>query len=806
MIEADEIQRWHPDGRYDTTIYRKEYTAEIRSELVNQNKSGLRGFQIIDDSVYFYSHELDGNLVLHKVKNDGGKEETLLSVPVDGTIADVCGIEPGKIYFALNDGIIRYIDSDKTIKEFIPGRLAGESLNTYSYHYKNGNLFFLDVFSHVIFRTDNASILERIKVDNLQPYGYDDKTALISMFSSGFDGKICAVEKNSGNIIVFDSQKKSLIHFDSLKKNGWMIAFSVVVIFSGLAGFISIILLIYYIFAGVFNRKIPLIFKSTVIYLPIILTGLYITLTIFFNSFNTLIDEENNSRFSQMAQFGAKFISADDLASLHSLRDYNSESYERLKSQMNLTINNNQDPWNADLNVYLYKTRDDGIFYIIDSFGFDFLFPYAVQPAHADVFRDGKIRTARYVDESGEWISGISPVISSTGKIVGIYEVSKKLMVAAERQKQFRNGLILSIVYIVVPMLVIFAIMSYFLLRNIRKLHKSISEVAKKNFDVSVKIRSRDEIEDLGNGFNAMSRELNSYISEINLLHSASMRFVPKQFLKFLNKRKLSDVNLGDQINLEMTILFSDIRNFTTLSEDMTPEETFNFINSYLNCMGPVISRNHGFIDKYIGDAIMALFPDFADSAILAAIDMQKMLVQFNSERKMKGLSEIAIGIGLHSGDLMLGIIGEEERIDSTVLSDAVNLASRLESLTKHYHTSIIVSGDVLDACIKPERFNSRLIDRVIVKGKSGVISIYEIFDGDDETQVALKKAAMPVLMEAYALYQKADFATSRELFKSILIENPDDAIAKIYDLRCDKMMQGQVPEDWDGITVYSSK
>ncbi|EDN72477.1 adenylate/guanylate cyclase [Beggiatoa sp. SS] len=144
------------------------------------------------------------------------------------------------------------------------------------------------------------------------------------------------------------------------------------------------------------------------------------------------------------------------------------------------------------------------------------------------------------------------------------------------------------------------------------------------------------------------------FYQEITDLNKAYERFVPHEFLRLLNKRSVVDVALGDQVEKEMTILFSDIRGFTALSEKMSPQENFNFINTYLSQMEPIITQYQGFIDKYIGDAIMALFPGQADEAVQGSIAMLKQLVEYNQQRQSAGLDPIAIGIGLNTGALML--------------------------------------------------------------------------------------------------------------------------------------------------------
>lgn len=229
----------------------------------------------------------------------------------------------------------------------------------------------------------------------------------------------------------------------------------------------------------------------------------------------------------------------------------------------------------------------------------------------------------------------------------------------------------------------------------------------------------------------ALALNLENQISadDLDKMHRASLRFVPRDFLRLLKSESLKDFKLGDHVELNMTVLFADIRNFTYLSEGMTPSQNFEFINGFLMHIAPVIKHHGGFIDKYIGDAIMALFPNSAASASRCAIDMQIAVGKFNQRWHNILNQEVKIGIGLHHGPMVLGIVGYAERLSSTVISDAVNLAARLEGLTKKYMVDIIVSEGVLQHMSSAERqeLSPRMLDSVTVKGRNSMVTIYEI-------------------------------------------------------------------------------
>ncbi|MBD0306653.1 MAG: response regulator [Microcoleus sp. T1-bin1] len=261
----------------------------------------------------------------------------------------------------------------------------------------------------------------------------------------------------------------------------------------------------------------------------------------------------------------------------------------------------------------------------------------------------------------------------------------------------------------------------------------------------------------------------------------ATSRFVPNEFLSFLGCDSIVDVKLGEAVELEMSVLFSDIRDFTTLSEQMTPTENFKFINSYLSRMEPLIVENQGFIDKYIGDAIMALFSEGADDAVKAGIAMLQTLAEYNRDRVSLGYVPVEIGVGINTGSLILGIVGGKSRMDGTVISDAVNLASRIESLTKNYGVSLLITQQTFDRLTNPGDYATRVIDKVQVKGKSEWVTVYEVFDADLAEVKAGKLATLQLFTEALSLYNMKSFRQAAGLFADCLRQNPGDKVARIY-------------------------
>ena len=263
----------------------------------------------------------------------------------------------------------------------------------------------------------------------------------------------------------------------------------------------------------------------------------------------------------------------------------------------------------------------------------------------------------------------------------------------------------------------------------VHRLQRSAETIAAGDLHHRAIVRRQDEIGALAVAFNKMSADLQYSFNRLQRTLESFERFVPEKFLTAIAPAGIENIQVGVASTRTVTILFCDIRGYTSLSEGMTPLTTFAFLNDYLAYMGQAIDQSGGFIDKYIGDAIMALFDDEAsDGALWAALAMQQVLITFNLERSQQGLPAIDVGIGIHRGEVIMGTVGFTSRIDSTVIGDAVNLASRLEGLTKHYGCSTLVSQSVVKALNHPAQFSLRLVDEFVrVRGRDEPIAVYEL-------------------------------------------------------------------------------
>ncbi len=266
---------------------------------------------------------------------------------------------------------------------------------------------------------------------------------------------------------------------------------------------------------------------------------------------------------------------------------------------------------------------------------------------------------------------------------------------------------------------------------------------------------------------------------------------------------------LGGQIK-ELSILFSDIRNFTSISERLGPQETVIMLNDYFSTMVDIVFHHGGILDKFIGDAMLGVFgapfstDEDADKAVCTAIDMMKALKQFNAGRMLKNQEVINIGVGIATDNVLVGNIGSIKRMDYTVIGDGVNLASRLEGATKFYHSDILISEKTCE--LLKYRYYLREVDLIRVKGKQLPVKVYEVLDHHDKQTFPNLEQVIDITHNGIDLYHQQRWEEAIEVFNSAVRLNRKDELCKMYVVRCHYFQQNQPGPDWDGVWTMTSK
>ncbi len=300
---------------------------------------------------------------------------------------------------------------------------------------------------------------------------------------------------------------------------------------------------------------------------------------------------------------------------------------------------------------------------------------------------------------------------------------------------------------------------------------------------------------------------LNRYSQDLERVNKSMSRFVPSEFLSCLGKDSLLDVGLGQSVSKSMSVLFSDIRGFTTLIESLPTREHIEFINEYLQYMGPPIAANQGFVDSYIGDGIMALFETSPDFALQAGVDMSAELRELNGKRAVRGEPSVNMGVGVNSGPLTLGTIGGPTRIKCGVIGDSVNLASRIQDLTKRYEVFLLASETSVSSLQDPTRYTCRVVGRVTVVGRHRPTTLYEVVDAEMRLPVRdAKLETLDTYKGAVDAFYRASFAEAANAFDQCLEICPQDVPASLYRAECEHFQRVGTPDGWRGVIRLEHK
>ena len=335
--------------------------------------------------------------------------------------------------------------------------------------------------------------------------------------------------------------------------------------------------------------------------------------------------------------------------------------------------------------------------------------------------------------------------------------------------------------------------------RPITQLSLGADEIAEGHYDITLEIDQQDELGHLAKRFNFMAKGLAERAKVRSLLGKVVSSSIAEQLL---NK----GVELGGEVR-QVSILFSDVRNFTQLCEQKEAKQVITLLNQLLTRFSANIDEHKGVVDKYIGDAVMALFgvpiadENQAQNSVLAALVMQKELKMLNKGFIKQGIEPLALGIGINTAQVLAGNMGSQTRLNYTVLGDGVNLASRLESLTKYYQVPILVSESCKN--LSPDIY-FRPIDKVRVKGKKHGVSIYQPIAMTVNLSEQ-KKNETEVFIQAINLYREQEWQSALTIFTK-LNNNAHSKLYNIYIQRCLKLTASPIDTKWDGIFTHLEK
>ncbi|MDR1470332.1 MAG: hypothetical protein LBT00_13700 [Spirochaetaceae bacterium] len=573
-------------------------------------------------------------------------------------------------------------------------------------------------------------------------------------------------------------------------------------------GIAALLLGLYLLFARMLDWYISLIIKQAVIIIPLTIIG-FVVLYSVFSTF--LLDSLNNEIMNELnflAEYCSSLISGDDLDSIKSIKDSNGETYKRIARMLKDVVGENKRKWNKAFYASVIKVIDNEEFIVAMSNDEASLFRpegfyITLDSKEYALVTEGKPFSSLFINYTGAWAYSNFPIYNSGGNFSGIFEIGLDLMAFNINNLKYRRFITFIIAVIVLVILAALILVMSFVINQLSKIARVFDAIALGEYFSRATYSAKDELGTVSLGLNQMANKLQQQIDYIKKMNESAIHFVPTQFLEYLGVTDITQMKLGDHVRRDLSVLFFDIRSFSLHSEVLSTQENFFFINKILSVAGPVLRKHNGFVDKFIGDAVMALFVDATD-AVEAGIEVYRRVVLDRTTRIKVGIDGINIGIGIHTGSVMMGIVGEPERFSNTVISKNVNLASRVESLTKQTKSGMLITRDTLNQLAdKENEFQHRFIGLIQAAGVNEVIGLFDMLDALPESVRKRRLATKRIFESGIRKYHIKEYRAAAIRFEAVVKADPSDVCAEICLSEAKKHLENP---DLPSVFVFNKK
>lgn len=405
---------------------------------------------------------------------------------------------------------------------------------------------------------------------------------------------------------------------------------------------------------------------------------------------------------------------------------------------------------------------------------------------------DGNVAFFMDEQEGGKWIYCRNHILDDQGVRVGKVEVGIDFTKFKEEVNHLFYRFLLYLISLMAVILFVILFMMKKTLFGLKKLKQGVVEISNGNWDTMVDIESKDELEEIGNAFNKMTGKIKSYFQNIEALSVAYEKFVPSEMFEILHKDHILDVKLGDYVIKKMNVMSITTRNFYGMSEMMTKEENFYFVNTIYGTLAKVIRREGGFIEDYHGGGLKAIFDRETDFCLDC---MLEILEKFRSDKNYP----IQLNTVIQSGDIMFGIVGSKQRLNATAVSDVLNYTPILETLAYNNDIALLITDSSYQQIQNKGKYTCRYIGKIKDRKTHGhLIDLYDVVDAYPFEARQNKKLTLELFEKGVEHYVKGDLKTARKYFIDIIQLDKEDKLAQTYLFLCDKYMHN-LPRTWAG-------
>jgi len=779
----EEIVKYNSRGKFEKIVFQIVYTREEMEKRAHAYS--IMSIALSHTTIYAVLSQEDGSVELLKISLAG---EVMGRSALDiGTLGDMCVSKSGTIIMTdiARNQIMSVNDSGRVLRRFgTTGVNGGDFRCPISVCVDDReNVYVCDEGNRRIQKLNSNSGFVSFFKNPAIAQGPND----IDLRSiTPVKGDFYAIELLGNRIIVFGPDGEIKREISHLLDAGYKRFLHITLLFLGLLLGAVVVVVLLRLAIKAFQLKIGV--RLIVLFAGTGVAVVFVVSILIYSISYKNYENEIREKYLTIAQMLAAEIKYEDVEMVKGTED---EIYQKLLNKFKVVVKKSS---NIDW-IGLYLVDDKHFYYGIDTGESGVYTPiFKISRQHLEVLKSGRPGYFEYKDESGTYLAAVAPITNVNGEVKTILEVSCDLGFL----KEYRKTIFYNVLWVSVVCIVIFCLISVLLSLTITSPIKDLTlgamAVEKGRFDFRLKSKHQHEVGRFINTFNAMMVSL----SEKEKIRSIMNKVVSKEVAYELLKNK---IELGGA-ERHASILFSDIRGFTTIAENMEPADLIIMLNEYFSRMSPLVDKEGGVIDKYIGDAIMAIFgaplefPDDSMRAVRAGVTMINELKSFNENRIEMNLVPIKIGVGINSGNVVAGNIGSENRLNYTIIGDAVNLASRLEGLTKYYGVEMIISEEVADQV--KDSFVLRELDVVRVKGKKEGCKIFEVMVRNEDKWID----TINIFKQAMIHYRAQQWDEAEAYFQKVLEVEPSDNPSRIYIARINQYRLQPPPHDWDGVYV----
>lgn len=782
-----EIRKYESDGRFSKVLDSIDYTG-----TKTVSRGNYVDLKVVGNNLCYYVTKGNVTTRYSISLKDGNKSSGVSFQTGDADkLFRVTGSQEDFVYYETKDRKIYKTDQNGTTqeifdgsnsdisKEIVPRKLAVNS---------SGVLYFLDQIHSKVYEISPENNFKAEEYISLEKYVKNGEFSTAGKYTASMplaDNNILVADENTYMVLNKDGtliKKVSAAGMSSgvLVKTIriWVQAVLCVVLF------IAIILILYF---KILNRRMILFFKYALALIP---SSIIIMSIIGYYMYGVVSENSVSERMDKLAvasRSGSVMLKGDFLEKIQIPNQCMEPEFKSLIASVEDILQaDNGNYKKAGMYATVYKKIGDKIYVLYDN---DWnTMPFTLYSNNyktsdmAKLFSDGtSIEIKNDADVNGKYMDYITPIYNDKNEIIGAFEENVYMYSIDNMMKSLSLWFLFVALCGTLVLSLLILVISHAILTSLKTLRKGVYQMSKGNMDITVSVNTHDEVGDLCSGFNIMANHIRESIKLSKQTSEAYFRFVPEKMLHLLGKESIVHIKPGDTVKRDMSVMWLDIRSFHSVSASLSAEQSYAYINSLLEQFGPAIRENGGMVEKYLGSDITAVFPDKADGAVLTSIKIISIIKDINNKLKGPDDKKLNIGINLYKGNVMLGTIGEEKRMECTMILDDGNVLQDMCRLSNKLGVSILASESVMQPLENKSDYLYRYMGKVSFEGMAEPIGIYDIFQGDGEHIRNLRTYTKESFEEGVRLYENDKFLEARTCFIDVLRRDREDGAAKIY-------------------------